>query len=201
MDARSNHRRAVKSAQEQEDWRCGAETKETVLDVLQRHEVKDWESRGRGIMLGALLKLLVREKLPHSREVPPWTRKNGSWNLVSCQAYFSLGTRLAEILRGNWDRVIIMQRPQHMLPQLPLFQQCSIQSQDVMQTWLHWRRQDALLVQKHFVALFHPKPNECLHFDLESCNLMCTYTVVTNPCRIPPLSQARPMMLRIYTSI
>ena len=39
-----------------------------------------------------------------------------------------------------------------------------------MQTWLHWRRQDALLVQKHFVALFHPKPNECLHFDLESCN-------------------------------
>ena len=64
-----------------------------------------------------------------------------------------------------------------MLPQLSLFQQCSIQSQDVMQTWLHWRRKDALLVQKHFVALFHPKPNECLRFDLESCNLMCTYTV------------------------
>ena len=87
-----------------------------------------------------------------------------------------------------------------MLPQLSLFQQCSIQSQDVMQTWLHWRRQDALLVQKHFVALFHPKPNECLHFDLESCNLMCTYTVVTHPCHIPPLAQARPMMLCIYTS-
>ena len=69
-----------------------------------------------------------------------------------------------------------------------------------MQTWLHWRRQDALLVQKHFVALFHPKPNECLRFDLESCNLMCTYTVVTHPCDIPPLAQARPMMLYIYTS-
>ena len=39
-----------------------------------------------------------------------------------------------------------------------------------MQAWLHWRRQDALLVQKHFVALFHPEPNECLRFDLESCN-------------------------------
>ena len=70
-----------------------------------------------------------------------------------------------------------------------------------MQTWLHWRRLDALLVQKHFVALFHPKPNECLRFDLESCNLMCTYTVVTHPYHIPPLAQARPMMLCIYTSI
>ena len=88
-----------------------------------------------------------------------------------------------------------------MLPQLSLFEQCSIQSQDVMQTWLHWRRQDALLVQKHFVALFHPKPNECLRFDLESCNLMCTYTVVTHPCHISLLAQACPMMLCIYTSM
>ena len=29
---------------------------------------------------------------------------------------------------------------------------------------------------------------------------MCTYTVVTHPCHIPPLAQARPMMLCIYTS-
>ena len=51
------------------------------------------------------------------------------------------------------------------------------------------------------MALFHPKPNnECLRFDLESCNLMCTYTVVTHPCHISPLAQARPMMLCIYTS-
>ena len=42
--------------------------------------------------------------------------------------------------------------------------------------------------------------NECLHFDLESCNLMCTYTVVTHPCHIPPLAQARPAMPCIYTS-
>ena len=70
-----------------------------------------------------------------------------------------------------------------MLPQLSLFQQCSIQSQDVMQTWLHWRRQDALLVQNHFVALFHPKPNECLRFDLESCNLN-----VYIHCCYPPMS-------------
>ena len=71
-------------------------------------------------------------------------------------------------------------REQPMLPHLSLFQQCPIQSQDVMQTWLHWRRQDALLVQKYFLAPFHPKPNECLDFDLESCNLMCTYTIVTH---------------------
>ena len=69
-----------------------------------------------------------------------------------------------------------------------------------MQTWLHWTRQHAQLVQKHFLALFHPKPNGYLHFHLESCNLMCTYTVVSNPCQIPPLAQARPMMLCIYTS-
>ena len=31
---------------------------------------KDWESGGRGIVPGALLKLLVKDKLPHSREVP-----------------------------------------------------------------------------------------------------------------------------------
>ena len=48
--------------------------------------------------------------------------------------------------------------------------------------------------------LSRPKPNEFLHFDLESCNLMCTYTVVTHPCHMPPLAQARPMMLCIYTS-
>ena len=55
-----------------------------------------------------------------------------------------------------------------------------------------WRRQDAQLVQKHFLALFHPKPWRVV--------LMCTYAVVTHPCDIPPLAQARPMMLCIYTS-
>ena len=54
---------------------------------------------------------------------------------------------------------------------------------------------------ERFSGSLSPKPNECLHFDLESCNLMCTYTVVTHPCHIPPLAQARPMMLCIYTSI
>ena len=48
--------------------------------------------------------------------------------------------------------------------------------------------------------LSHPNPNEFLRFDLESCNLMCTYTVVTHPSHMPPLAQARPMMLCIYTS-
>ena len=51
---------------------------------------------------------------------------------------------------------------------------------------------------ERFPGSLSPKPNECLHFDLESCNLMCT--VVTDPCHIPLLAQARPMMLCIYTS-
>ena len=40
-----------------------------------------------------------------------------------------------------------------------------------------------------FLALFHPKPNGCLCFDLESCNLMCTLY-----CCYPPMwhSTARP---------
>ena len=46
---------------------------------------------------------------------------------------------------------------------------------------------ETLLVQKHFVGRV-------------VCNLMCTYTVVTHPCDIPPLTQAHPMMLCIYTS-
>ena len=53
---------------------------------------------------------------------------------------------------------------------------------------------------ERFPGPLSPKPNEYLHFDLESCNLMCIYTVVTDPCHIPPLAQARPMMLCIYTS-
>ena len=67
-----------------------------------------------------------------------------------------------------------------MLPQLPLFQQCSIQSEDVMQTWLHWTRQlTCSTCSERFPGSLSPKPNEYLHFDLESCNLMCTYIVVT----------------------
>jgi len=44
---------------------------------------------------------------------------------------------------------------QPMQPQLTPFQQCSIQSQDVMQTRLHWTRQHAQLVQKDFLVLVH----------------------------------------------
>ena len=78
----------------------------TQRDSLQRQRdkgVKGWESGGRGIVPGALLKLPVKGELPHSREVPvnakkwqlkplslrrkkvtaekyQYTRKNGSWN-------------------------------------------------------------------------------------------------------------------------
>ena len=87
-----------------------------------------------------------------------------------------------------------------MLSQLPLFQQCSIQAK------MSWRNMATLYTptcstcSERFPGPLSPKPNECLHFDLESCNLMCIYTVVTDPCHIPPLAQARPMMLCIYTS-
>ena len=69
------------------------------------------------------------------------------------------------------------------------------------ETWLHaLYTPTCSTCSERFPGPLSPKPNECLHFDLESCDLMCIYTVVTDPCHIPPLAQARPMMLCIYTS-
>ena len=93
-----------------------------------------------------------------------------------------------------------------MLPQLSLFQQCPIQSQDVMQTWLHRIRQHALLVQKDFLALFHPKPNECVRFDLESCNfcvhipLLSTHVTFHRSLRLTPWCFASTLVINIIVS-
>ena len=57
MDAHSNPRRSLKSAQEQEDWRWRRNERD-----------RAWESGGRGSV--TCLSLLVKDKLPHSREVP-----------------------------------------------------------------------------------------------------------------------------------
>ena len=43
---------------------------ETELDVLQDFGTKERESEGRVVVLGTLLKLLVKDKLLHSGEVP-----------------------------------------------------------------------------------------------------------------------------------
>ena len=127
-------------------------------------------------MQGALLKLLVKDKLPHSREVPvnakEWQLNPERFNIVLC-------------------------REQNMLSQLPLFQQCSISRANMATLYTP----TCSTCSERFPGSLSPKPNECLHFDLESCNLMCIYTVVTDPCHIPPLAQARPMMLCIYTSL
>ena len=69
MDTRSYSRRALKSAQEQED-RYDEEVKDTESDVLQRQHIKGIKVGGRGIMPGSLLKLLVKNKLLHSGKVP-----------------------------------------------------------------------------------------------------------------------------------
>ena len=82
MDTQSNPIRALKWAREQEDRRR-RRTKETEPDVLQRQQNKGangWENGGRGIVPGALLKLLVKDKLLATPEKYPWTRKNGSWD-------------------------------------------------------------------------------------------------------------------------
>ena len=48
--------------------RDGPEARETELDVLQR--TKEGESEGREVVLGTLLKLIVKDKLLHSGKVP-----------------------------------------------------------------------------------------------------------------------------------
>ena len=52
--------------------RDGPETRETDLDMLPLSEfgTKEQESEGREVVLGMLLKLLVKDKLLHSGKVP-----------------------------------------------------------------------------------------------------------------------------------
>ena len=86
-----------------------------------------------------------------------------------------------------------------MLPQLSLFQQCSIQSQDVMHTWLLGDAKMLNLFRNiSWLSFTQSLMTVCIL--IWRVVLMCTYAVVTHPCDIPPLAQARPMMLCIYTS-
>ena len=50
-------------------------------------------------------------------------------------------------------------------------------------------------------SILHTTRSRSPHNAPHSPSLMCTYTVVTHPCHISPLAQARPVMLCIYTSI
>ena len=73
MDTHTSSRRALKLAQEQEvaeDWR--RPRNETDLDVLllRGFGIKERESEGREVVLGTLLKLLLKDKLLHSGKVP-----------------------------------------------------------------------------------------------------------------------------------
>ena len=61
---------------------------------------------------------------------------------------------------------------QPMLPQLPPVSTLSHSKPRCHANMKRWTRQHALLVKKDFLHLIHPKPNGCLRFDLESCNLM-----------------------------
>ena len=173
--------------------------KETEPDMLQRQRAKGakgWESWGWGTVPNALLKLLVKDKPLYSGKVretkPPRREKHYSREAPTNANGWQLNPPRIEIrvLKYKVQRTTAYAAT---TPTVPFKAKMSYQQ-------LHWTRQHAQLVEKDFLAPFHPKPNGCLRFDLESCNLMCTYTVVTHPCDIPPLAQARPMMLCIYTS-
>ena len=83
-----------------EEWRWHS----TVLEQRQRNKgAKDWESGGRGIVPGALLKLLVKDELPHSREVPV-NPKDGSWK--------SQGDRRLQRMSTNQHERLAVETPE-----------------------------------------------------------------------------------------
>ena len=67
MDTHTSSRRALKLAQEQE---VAEDRRRPRARVLQRLRNKGRESEGREVVLGTLLKLLVKDKLLHSGKVP-----------------------------------------------------------------------------------------------------------------------------------
>ena len=91
MNTHSNPRRALKSAQERRSKdrrrRRNERDRARVLQRQRNKGAKDWESGRRGIVPGALLKLLEKKGYL-TAEKYPWTRKtlsrsrvqNGSWN-------------------------------------------------------------------------------------------------------------------------
>ena len=67
MDTHTSSRRALKLAQEQE---VAEDRRRPRAQVLQKLRNKGRESEGREVVLGTLLKLLVKDKLLHSGKVP-----------------------------------------------------------------------------------------------------------------------------------
>ena len=67
MDTHTSSRRALKLAQEQE---VAEDRRRPRARVLQRLRNKGRESEGREVVLGTLLKVLVKDKLLHSGKVP-----------------------------------------------------------------------------------------------------------------------------------
>ena len=72
MDTHTSSRRALKLAQEQEvveDWRRPRNERQSST-CCRDFETKERESEGREVVLGTLLKLLVKDKLLRSGKVP-----------------------------------------------------------------------------------------------------------------------------------
>ena len=72
MDTHTSSRRALKLAQEQEvaeDWRRPRNKRHSSM-CCRDFGTKEQESEGKDVVLGTLLKLLVKDKLLHNEKVP-----------------------------------------------------------------------------------------------------------------------------------
>ena len=122
LEELSNQRRSKKIGD-------GTETKETELDVLQRHHnkgAKGWESGGRGIVPGMLIKLLVKDKLPHSNS---WRERTE----IRVLQYTVQETTVCAATTPTVSSTVF--HP----------------SENFMHTWLQWIHRHAPLVLKDFL--------------------------------------------------
>ena len=118
MDTHTSSRRALKLAQEQavaEDQRRPRSERDRAWRAAETSGTKEGESEGREVVLGTLLKLIVKDKLLHSGKVPVNTelrplRREKWWTEV--QRYGSLN----ETMKIWWNNLNFYTELPHIFP-------------------------------------------------------------------------------------
>ena len=162
-----------------------AQKRETDLDVLPLRDfgIKEWESEGREVVLGTLLKLLVKDKLLHSGKVSVNTELRPLRREKQRTEVQQYGT-LNEAMKMWWNNYTGL--PHIYFPVHSFFHACPFIARERLDsTYSRYMVKGFRLsiAQKHF----------------QRCDVMCT-DYITHPCGILPVAQAHPKMPCIYTS-
>ena len=204
MDAHSNPRKALKLAQEQEDRRRRRNERDSARRAAETAEQRSERLRKQRERYRARrVAQTASERQATSQQRSPRKHERlmaASWNLVLCPAYFFAVDETSWIPERElrFNRVLCREHSicchnSHCFNSVPFKVKMSCKHGYIgHDNMLNLFRKISCL------SFTQSLMNVCI---LENCNLMCTYTVVTDPCHIPPLTQSRPMMLCIYTSI